>query len=160
MSYVIRIDDDRPLPGDLQGRPLVLFVHGFRSSRRRVVKACWALRRLTEQISGRIAVLSFLWPSHRSHKSYGKARRDASEAAGFLARLLRRLKQHGCSVHLVAHSLGCRVALKALREAQVAYLALLGAAVSDDCLSVKGEFVESRLAAAQLDVFFSPKAFL
>lgn len=142
----------------MHGRQLVLFVHGFRFSRRRVVKACWALRQLTEQISRDIAVVSFLWPSHRHHKSYAKARGHANESATFLARLLRRLAAHRCTVRLVAHSLGCRVALAALREAQVAYLALLAAAVKDDCFSPEGEFVESRLAAAQLDVFFSPKA--
>ncbi|CAE7219154.1 Abcf3 [Symbiodinium necroappetens] len=144
------------LPKPLQQRDVVVFVHGFRYGTLRVVKTCRALQCTLRKHS----VLAFLWPSHKGKHSYSKARAKATEAAHLLGSLLRLLCEHCSSVVILAHSLGCRVALTALRDslgraANVQYVALLGAAVARDSLQPGQEFDRQKLSVQQLDVLFS-----
>ncbi|CAK9084110.1 unnamed protein product [Durusdinium trenchii] len=154
-------------PDALRGRDVVVFVHGFRFNLMRVVRTSYALRQLTKDLpcAQSALILSFVWPSHRQRKSYSKARGHACDSAQYFATLLLLLSQLGCSVHVVAHSLGCRVAMAALLEleearetcVQLKYMALLGGAVAREALEPEGEFPLRRLSAAQIDVFYSQK---
>ncbi|CAK9023211.1 unnamed protein product [Durusdinium trenchii] len=124
--------------------------HGFRFNLMRVVRTSYALRQLTKDLpcAQSALILSFVWPSHRQRKSYSKARGHACDSAQYFATLLLLLSQLGCSVHVVAHSLGCRVAMAALLEleearetcVQLKYMALLGGAVAREALEPEGEF--------------------
>ena len=68
---------------------------------------------------GGVLVCPFLWPCHKRAPAYARARADAERAAPRLARALRALRRGGATrVVVVAHSLGCRVALRALRSAE------------------------------------------
>lgn len=167
-------------PDALKGAQVVVLAHGFRVNSLRLLRTSWVLRQLTRSLPQRIVVLAFLWPSHRHHKSYAKARTDATEAAEYFATLLLLLGKLRCTVSVVAHSLGCRVALTALtaltalkpgasgasgagtdvpqlEHVQVQYLALLGAAVPRDALEPRGEFPRDRLLARNVDIFYTHK---
>ncbi|KAL1526593.1 hypothetical protein AB1Y20_015298 [Prymnesium parvum] len=107
-------------------------------------------------------VLAFVWPCHSRKAAYHLARADAAKAAERLTTTLHALRDAGCSVVVVAHSLGCRVALSALlgaRDAAVPplceHLVLLGAAVDNTCLKEGGEFPVSRLRAVRTSVAHS-----
>eukprot|EP00434_Breviolum_minutum_P014977 symbB.v1.2.013204.t1/scaffold929.1/size151260/7 len=158
------LSDFSGFPDALKGAKVVIFVHGFRCNGLRVMRGAWVLRELTRPLSGHVAVMAFTWPSHRHRKSYSKARTDAAEAAVHFASLLLLLSKLGCTVHVVAHSLGSRVALDALAQlklceadAQIQYLALLGAAVPRDVMQPDGEFPRNRLLARSVDVFYTRK---
>eukprot|EP00435_Cladocopium_sp_Y103_P067601 s1080_g30.t1 len=165
-------------PDALKGAQVVVLVHGFRFNSLRLLRTSWVLRQLTRSLPQRIVVLAFMWPSHRHRKSYAKARTDATEAAEYFATLLLLLGKLRCTVSVVAHSLGCRVALTALtaftalkpgasgagtdvppqlEHVQVQYLALLGAAVPRDALEPGGEFPRDRLLARNVDIFYTHK---
>lgn len=146
------------LPEPLQHREVVVFVHGFRYGTLRVVKTCRVLHQCA--ILRNHSVLAFVWPSHKGKQSYSKARVKATEAAHLLGSLLRLLCENCSSVVILAHSLGCRVALTALRDSlakavNVQYVALLGAAVAWDSLQPGQEFDRQKLSVQQLDVLFS-----
>merc|ERR1719375_332397 len=111
--------DVSQLPASLRGRRVVVFVHGFGQGFHQIVNASRQLRQHLQAAGGcgrgaSTAVLAFAWPSHKGKASYARARGDADLAAKRFATVLSVLAALGCSVTVVAHSLGCRVALSAL----------------------------------------------
>jgi len=140
---------------------VVVYVHGFRQKWKtvgphgRLLLEPWP--KLDHVPS---AVIAFLWPSHT--RNYPAARAKATEAGRRLRGFLLALRHAGFhSVSIVAHSLGARVALTALSydnqesTALVCNLVLIGAAVTSDALSLRGEFPRRNVKASHLVVFFS-----
>ena len=114
------------IPEELAGRRVVVWVHGFRQRYFRVISVA---SHLAHQLgcqggdgegdedggtASRTVVLAFLWPSHCNKAAYGLARADAMRAAPRLTATLSALRAAGCCVTVIAHSMGCRVALTAL----------------------------------------------
>lgn len=96
---------------------VVLYVHGHRT---RYYKATATLRHIDDLCAASYSsqpyvVMGFLWPSHSKKVSYVKARPKASgEASVRLTDSIRALQARGNEIHIVAHSLGCRLALSCL----------------------------------------------
>lgn len=172
--------EDWALPAALQGRRVFVWVHGFRQKYFRVVSIASHLQhRLPPAEDGTVPplVLAFAWPCHSAKVAYVPARTDAMRAAPRLRRLLCALRRAGADVSVVAHSMGCRVALQALlqpegdgsgsvsqgggagdaaaRRPLCGHLHLLGAAVDADVLGEGGEFARERLEAGAVTVYSS-----
>lgn len=143
------------LPQPLRGaRRIFLWVHGFRQGYLRVINVAAHLAHqmgIEEGDAAGAAVVACLWPCHKKKLAYGLARADAREAGHRLRLLLDALANASAEVVLVAHSMGCRVALHALlAESESApplcsRAVLLGAAVDAKCLAAGGEFELPRL---------------
>ena len=125
-----------------RGSRIILYVHGHRT---RYYKATATLRHIDDLCAASNSsapphVIGFLWPCHSKKVSYVKARPKASgEASERLAQCIRALQSRGNEIHIVAHSLGCRLALSCLlsnnptekRFQIVKSLVMLAAAVSE-----------------------------
>eukprot|EP00929_Paragymnodinium_shiwhaense_P079936 TRINITY_DN41678_c0_g1_i1.p1 TRINITY_DN41678_c0_g1~~TRINITY_DN41678_c0_g1_i1.p1 ORF type:complete len:453 (+),score=79.83 TRINITY_DN41678_c0_g1_i1:106-1464(+) len=171
-----------PLPRSIApGRSVVIYVHGFRQHYNKV---CSLAQIVQSQLrkhgvarkDGRHTpvVIGFLWPCGKRRRKYVVARKNAEDAAPRLRCLLTCLAHLGCPTTVVAHSLGARVALTALKAEPasiqpdspmvamgsgrllVGNLFLLGAAVAKDALSQGGEFDRYLLRTEQVTVFHSP----
>lgn len=154
------------LPAALQGRTVLIWVHGFRQLFYPVLNAgAHVLHRLNEGVEGegpRPAVMTFMWPAYQSKLAYSSARGNTPEAGARLKRLLQLLKQHGCRCVVAGHSMGCRVALHALLELDAVegeplcdQLVLIAAAVSSNSLAPAGSFPRANISAARLTVVSS-----
>ena len=118
-------------------RRIFVYVHGFRQGFQRVINVAshLALRVGIDTHDGATygtdegggsAVIAFLWPSHKRKFAYSLARSDAREAGLRLRLVLESLMARGSThsasgptdleVVVVAHSMGCRVALHALLD--------------------------------------------
>jgi len=159
------LTDVSVLPETLRNRAVIIWIHGFRQRFFRVASvAHHVLRRCTEssQSSDGSAplVIPFLWPCHLKGVAYMRARDSADKSAQRLERLLHVLQLLSCHVVVLSHSLGCRLALRALsqsggREGLVEHLVLLGAAVAADAMAASGEFPRTQVAARRITVLHS-----
>jgi pimeloyl-ACP methyl ester carboxylesterase len=105
--------------------------------------------------------MAFMWPCHCNRLAYTSARGKVAATSDVLLRLIKMLRGRGCSVTVVGHSLGCRIALAALssdtllqqQDPLVDNLLLAGAAVASDCFT--NEFPSGRVSARSLVAFSS-----
>jgi pimeloyl-ACP methyl ester carboxylesterase len=185
VRYCWAIDEPAPMTDTLpdylrvgRGRTAVVLVHGFRSRYHRFIAAADYLRfRMTGEVSvlpGTYSsppphsppasiVVGFLWPCHLRSLAYGKSRDKAMEAAPRLRAVVDTLCHAGFSVVVVGHSMGCRVALRALSISSdatapvpaVTSLVLLGAAVESECMGPDAEFPLQKLNARRVVVCHS-----
>ena len=140
-------------------------IPGFRTPFHRAMSFLYLLQqRLRMQPHGKLDearnrtnVIGFLWPSHKT--SYAGARAKVPGSAMRLRALLQTLRSRGCTVTVVGHSLGARVALSAVKDAHpddlVANMLLIGAAVLHDALSDTGDFPRASLAVRRITAFYS-----
>jgi len=167
------------LPSAFVGKPVLVWVHGFRQRFFRVVSVAHHVLHHVREVLGadsEVVVLSFLWPCHLQGLAYSKARRDADLAGERLRSVLIALRRSGCKVLLAGHSLGCRVSLRALtvsqedkpagasdgnpadseeREPLCNHLLLMAAAVPADALAPDGEFPRQTVDANQVTIMSS-----
>ena len=146
-------------PCELSDCQVLIYVHGFRTPFHRAMSFLYLLQqRLRMEPEGkRTNVIGFLWPSHKT--SYPGARAKVPGAALKLRGLLQSLHSTGCTVTVVGHSLGARVALSAVKDAfpdtLVANMFLIGAAVLHNALSNAGDFPRESLAVRSITAFYS-----
>lgn len=149
------------VPKRLVGRPIVVWVHGFRQRYGRVLHVAshllHRLRSATCEISQlKLAVVAFLWPCH--DKSYANARADANEeAACRLANTLKTLRAATSTLVVVGHSLGSRVACRALSKQPHPIcdaLFLVAPALEDSALAPGGEFFGVRTGVVKPPTVF------
>jgi len=138
---------------------VVLYVHGFTETYGSAHRHSSSLRVIYEDS---IPVISFLWPCHTKVGNYLAGRKNAATAGGRLRRALKLLLARGNKVHIVAHSLGCRVVLSALHKSglwqyaqgKIGTVVLAAAAVPSDALSSDGEFAAELVPAERLLVLY------
>jgi pimeloyl-ACP methyl ester carboxylesterase len=131
-------------PEDVQARRHIILIHGFHNSKDRAQKS-YAV--FLEQMRGVMpagrfgrlgAVWPFYWPGNHPNRlisiaSYSARVSDAGEAGRLLAEYLAGLR-HRPEVCLVAHSLGCRVALETVARIREVGGAYHGARITEVCL--------------------------
>lgn len=124
-SVAPSVVEQTPSPLALSGR-LVILIHGFDNSPAKAASSYRAMKAaLTWQLpAGRVrglgAVWEFFWPSDQSHwplkrfiKSYRSSLGMAEQVGARLGEFLKR--HHTQQICLIGHSMGCRVALEALK---------------------------------------------
>lgn len=117
--FVVPVAEAETHPDLPRNRTVLVYVHGFRQRYWQVVGCGMhlltrinGLRAVTEE--GGVAVVGFLWPSHR--RNYLLARAKSERAGKMLRETLNLLLSLGNTVHIFAHSLGCRVVMHALTD--------------------------------------------
>jgi pimeloyl-ACP methyl ester carboxylesterase len=127
---------------DLRREPRLTFLlHGFNVNR---ANGRAALTRFAQQLpSVTGGVVAVLWPgdSLLGPLSYSFEGNDADDTAAELARYIDRVVTPGTELSLVAHSLGCRVAMETVRRLNsgrypVRQVCLLAAAIDDYSLAL------------------------
>jgi hypothetical protein len=107
---------------EVQGRRLMVLVHGYNNEERDVVSSYGTIDRQMRQlgfIGGAGAkydgLIGFAWPGGAVGVSFPFARQRAAESAARFARLLAELRGASTELDLNTHSLGAHVAFEALR---------------------------------------------
>jgi len=95
-------------------RDVLVFIHGFDTG---FESAVLRAGQLGEDTQWRCAVLAFSWSSAGKRTRYDADAGNAALAAPLLADLLNALKGQGLRVDIVTHSMGARVALGAITQA-------------------------------------------
>ena len=99
---------------DIGDQPVLIFVHGFNVAPESAIATA---AQLAYDVGFTGAVFAFVWPSRVSIDRYASDEESAQWAAPHLAELIRRLKDKpDRPVHVVAHSMGSRVACGALQR--------------------------------------------
>jgi esterase/lipase superfamily enzyme len=130
----------RSLPA-VDGARVLIAVHGYNSRREDVERVYGELERATDREFDE--VVGFCWPGGSLRLSYWPAKGRADRAARYLHVLCLTLLEQGArEIHINAHSLGARVALRGLERVPrrrgrypVDGLYLVGAAVDDETLT-------------------------
>ena len=111
-------------------RPVLIFVHGYNVAPE---SAMATAAQIAYDVGFDGAVIAFVWPSRAALDQYASDEESAQWAAPHLAELIRELKKKpDRPVHIIAHSMGSRVACGALqrlacgREAATPQLGKLG----------------------------------
>ena len=106
-----------------RGKRVLLYVHGFNSAPDEALKRA-------DEVSAAAGfdgpVVAFLWPSQRAVTKYTWDEENERWTQPYLDRLLTELAGVSGDVVLVAHSMGNRLAISALRDLQRAHPALAG----------------------------------
>lgn len=94
------------------GENLLLFVHGFNNSATDAALAAW---RLGNDLKGIDKTVFFSWPSKASVTSYYADYKIANASVPYVVQCIQALaKNRAGKVHIVAHSMGCRLLMMTL----------------------------------------------
>ena len=140
--------DETGLAQQIEGRHLLILVHGFRnslddvgSSYQRVLKGL-----IDSGLMGGTGyglVLGFTWPGFETGLGFFPAVPFANRSAGFFRRLLELASRNARTVDIQTHSLGARVVLQTLAAGTTGFvdnLMMTAAAVDDEVLEPRQEF--------------------
>ncbi len=155
------------LGGGAEGPPpLTLLIHGFANDRAEGSAKLWAFSNAVEAVRPDLGDrrLMVLWPGDDllSPLSYSVEEDDARDTAAKLADFLLGLRERTGRPNLVAHSLGCLVALETMRRLRAAGIAagevvLMAGAVDCDALARGTRYREAVQAAGQVAVVSSKR---
>lgn len=115
-----------PAPGADQPGDVLFYVHGYNNDLASVLKRQRDLSDLLAKENWRGVVVGFDWPSEDSVLNYVEDRSDAAEVARLLVegglKQLCANQERGCqtNVHVIGHSTGAYVVMKAFEESPVA----------------------------------------
>jgi esterase/lipase superfamily enzyme len=140
--------DETNLAEQVQGKHVLILVHGFRNSLEKVGASYQrVLQGLIDSSlmgeSGYGIVLGFTWPGFETALGFFPAVPSANRSAGFFRQLLELASRNARTVDVQTHSLGARVALQTLAggtEGFIDNLMLTAAAVDDEVLEPGQEF--------------------
>jgi esterase/lipase superfamily enzyme len=140
--------DEMSLAEQMQGKHVLILIHGFRNPLRNVAVAYQRLLKGLHDsgLTGGAAyglVLGFTWPGFATVLGFFPAVPFANRSAGFFRSLLELASRNARTVDVQTHSLGARVALQALAggtQGFVDNLMLTSAAVDDEVLEPGCEF--------------------
>lgn len=140
--------DEMNLAQQMQGKHVLILIHGFRNPLRNVAASYQRLLKglidaglMSEEGYG--LVLGFTWPGFETPLGFFPAVPFANRSAGFFRSLLELASRNARTVDVQTHSLGARVALQALAagtDGFVDNLMLTAPAVDDEGLDPKQEF--------------------
>lgn len=154
-------------PADLQAaaknKHVCLVVHGFNNTLPAVLEAYGELRENMQAHGvagprGYGLVVGFAWPGWIGAPGFFPARRSAHRAAPFLLQLVNLLRPVALSIDIQTHSLGARVALRALRDPRSVFvdnLILTAPAVDWDRLEPRRPFHSALDACNRCFVYHS-----
>jgi pimeloyl-ACP methyl ester carboxylesterase len=151
-----------------RGREVVVLIHGYNNTRREGRDALLRFAGFLDAAGVTAVMLAVLWPGDGWAKAltYPFEGKDADDSADALLTWITTHVHPTARVSLVAHSLGCRVAMNAAQQLAdlqgtavpaLRRVCLMAAAVDNDCLGRTGStsYRDATLAAEQLAVLAS-----
>ncbi len=138
----------------LAGKRVCILVHGYHVDMKSALDAYGQIEKRIP--FGYDELIGFLWPGSPIALGFFPAISRATESGQYLAQLAYELSCAGCTVDIETHSLGARVALKAIDDGvNVRNLILTAPAVDDGVLRPGGEFGLSVCHANRVAVLYS-----
>jgi pimeloyl-ACP methyl ester carboxylesterase len=122
---------------------LLVLIHGYNNTYEQGLEALTQYMHLMEAENNDYVMLSVLWPGDGWAKalSFPTEARDADDSADALYNWLKTNVDKNASISFIAHSLGCRVAMRAAgllagksSGPGLGRICLLAAAINNDCL--------------------------
>jgi len=152
-----------PILAAATGKHVCLLVHGFNNPIENVAKSYWALVSGLDKpglngVGGYGLVVGFTWPGSRTGIGYFGAPRKADKAASDFLDLINALRAVAMTVDVQTHSLGARVALRALEKPGktfVSNLMMAAPAVDDNILEPRESFFDSTISCERCIVYHS-----
>jgi RHS repeat-associated protein len=137
---------------------LVIYVHGYNETHAKAVQ--WGKERILDghrKSGGKCSVATFSWKSDFGKTQFSQSKQAADLTAPVFAKAVKDI-QNKCpnmKIHIITHSLGARVALKAIQDqglTGINDLALVAPAVDNESLQPGEEFkdVSSRVNRVQI----------
>lgn len=141
-------------------KKVLLLIHGYNNEPEDVHNAYAVIDKMVKsRLSGKYGhVAGYIWPGGDDGLDYWAAKTRANALARRVGILLHKLTAAGATVDLMAHSMGCRVALKALktRSSKVARnVFALAAAVDNESVEKGEEFYKGTQRCQNFFVFHS-----
>ncbi len=157
--------DEMGLAQQMQGKHILILIHGFRNSLPDVLDSYQRLLKgLKENLllsnTGYGLVLGFSWPGFETSLGFFPAVPFANRSAGFFRSLLELASRNARTVDVQTHSLGARVALQALAggtEGFIDNLMLTAPAVDDEVLEPRQELNRALLGCRRCLVYHSER---
>ncbi|MBI2685711.1 MAG: alpha/beta hydrolase [Acidobacteria bacterium] len=148
-----------------KSKHVCLLVHGFNNPIENVVKSYWELVKGLDQPglngpTGYGLVIGFTWPGSRTAFGYFGAVPKANRSAAFLRDLINALRGVALTVDVQTHSLGARVAFKALASPKKTFvdnLMVTAPAVDNNLLEPEQAFFEALGSCNRCFVYHSKK---
>ena len=164
LDRFIELDEDN-LAVQMQGKHVLILVHGFRNTLAAVGSAYQRLLKglIDAGLVGEGAydlVLGFTWPGFESPAGFFPAIPFANRSAGFFRALLELASRNARTVDVQTHSLGARVGLQALSGGTAAFvdnLMLAAPAVDDEVLEPQREFSGALVECRRCLVYHSER---
>ena len=133
---------------ELAGRKVLLLVHGYNNTEDAVNLAYARIERASQKLlrTRYDTITGYTWPGGAIGLAYPVARSRANTAGPRLAGWIRKIARVAGSLDIMSHSLGARVALKALGAipaGKVRNLYLLAAAVDNESIEKGEEFFDA-----------------
>ncbi len=133
-----------------------ILVHGYRVDFDSAVAAYARIENMAKAEGLDYTFIGYLWPGSVIAAGFFAAISRATKSGFQLADLIWGLNDAGCKPSVETHSLGARVALKALAlGADVKDVILTAPAVDDGSLALNAEFYRSLAHARRVGVFYS-----
>lgn len=144
----------------LTGRRVLLLVHGYNNTEDAVSLAYARIERASRKFLGRKydVITGYTWPGGAIGLAYPVARSRANTAGPRFAVWIRKISRVAASLDIMSHSLGARVALKALGTSPtrtVRNLYLLASAVDNESIEKGEEFFDATKRCARVMVMHS-----
>lgn len=148
-----------------KGKHVLVMVHGFNNPIENVLPAYWDLvKGLNDEGlmgPGQYGlIVGFTWPGNKFGIGYFGAVPKANKSGGYLRDFIADLQGAALSVDVQTHSLGARVALKALSDPKKAFvdnLMLTASAVDNNKLEPDKDFFKSLIAVNRCFSYHSTK---
>ena len=151
--------DEQEFSRRVRGKRILLLIHGYNNEEDDVVRAYSIIEGKVSSLLSRQydMTLGYTWPGGDDRFDYYAAKTRASSVAPRLRRWLRVISRQGQSIDVMAHSMGCRVGLLALRERtpRVNNMFTMAAAVDNESIQVHEKYYPSSKACKSLYVFHS-----
>jgi esterase/lipase superfamily enzyme len=145
------------------GKRLLVLVHGYNNEQQEVYDAYQIIEgRVASQLPGSYEhIVGYAWPAADQATEWRQAKSRANAVARLFRFLLEQFQAAGIEIDLMTHSLGARVALKALKETTAADLVrnvyCMAGAVDNECLEAGEEFGAALAACQRLFVLHSAR---
>ncbi len=157
--------DEKNLAQQMQGKHVLILVHGFRNPLKNVGASYQELLKglIDAKLMGDTGyslVLGFTWPGFETPLGFFPAIPFANRSAGHFRSLLEMASRNARTVDVQTHSLGARVALQALAagtDGFVDNLMLTAPAVDDESTEPKREFNNALQECRRCIVYHSEK---
>ena len=149
---------------NISGKRLLMLVHGYNNEQDEIYDAYSIIEeKVRVQLNSEYDdVMGYIWPGGDSKFEWWQAKRSANGVARRFRRLIERLSESAASLDLMSHSLGARVILKAMKQANanngkvpVRNYYCTAASVDDEVFEPREEFYSAMDKFGQIYVFHS-----
>ncbi len=150
------VDHDRWVEAT-QGKNIAVLIHGYNNEFGDAMNYCSRIMEKAAHLYD--TFICYFWPGGNHRVEYLSARyRVVNYLPSRLVSLIKDLSQHGRNVDILAHSMGCRLALEALTEPSniaVRNVFLFAPAVDDEELEYNEEYGTAPSKCSKMFVFYS-----